>query len=174
MYAWRRTFTFGKKKAYMYERTSNFYFAEPLSTKPQSWIHSNYIYFQTASVQWQCLNCPKLAIWSHCSKDLGPECYYAKNIQEFDTLGFTAFTKAKWRTYWYCRCINVPLDYLIRNSTFALGSSMLSFTGIGTRSSNLLSSSFSSSLTVMYLNSEDSEKTLNSSISLRVGLSKLL
>ena len=32
----------------------------------------------------------------------------------------------------------------------------------------------STSLTVMYLNSEDKENTLNSSISLRVGLSRLL
>lgn len=96
--------------------------------------------------------------------------------------------------------------------TLALGSSMLSFTGMGTLSSNFCSSSFSScheerqvignpqatvkersypaawqgsqllsrnthrltSLTVMFLNSEDRENTRKSSISLRVGFSSWL
>lgn len=93
--------------------------------------------------------------------------------------------------------------------TLALGSSMLSFTGMGTLSSNFCSSSFSScheerqiienpqgngqvkklstslaglsrnthrltSLTVMFLNSEDKENTRKSSISLSVGFSSWL
>uniref|UniRef100_A0A0E9W4H6 Uncharacterized protein n=1 Tax=Anguilla anguilla TaxID=7936 RepID=A0A0E9W4H6_ANGAN len=51
---------------------------------------------------------------------------------------------------------------------------MLSFTGIGTLSSNFCSSSFSSSRTVIFLNSEEREKTRNSSISLSVGFSSWL
>ena len=51
---------------------------------------------------------------------------------------------------------------------------MLSLIGIGTLSNNFSSSNFSSSLTLMCLNSEDNEKTRNSSISLNVGLSSWL
>jgi hypothetical protein len=56
----------------------------------------------------------------------------------------------------------------------ALGSSIDSLMGMGTRSSSLLSSSFSSSRTVMFLNSDESENTRKSSISVSVDLSSKL
>ena len=58
------------------------------------------------------------------------------------------------------------------SSTLTLeeGSSMDSFTGMGTRSSSLRSSSFSSARTTTFLNSEAREKRRSSSRSASVGL----
>ena len=60
----------------------------------------------------------------------------------------------------------IPLMYACsRMLIFAVGSSMLSLTGIGTRSASFASSSFSSSRTEMYLNSSASENSRHSSMS---------
>ena len=56
-----------------------------------------------------------------------------------------------------------------RMFTLAVGSSIDSLMGIGTRSISLFSSSFSSSRMLMWRNSPDRENTRNSSISLKLG-----